>query len=74
MGEQVASRILDLEFGKCCKLCVVIKPLVGGKWDLKANVELLKRRAWCEHTVRSLPERSEYCRDMLNPRLSEGCK
>jgi len=44
MGEQVASQILDLEPGKCCKLCVVIKPLVvGGKWDIKANVELLRK-------------------------------
>jgi hypothetical protein len=32
MGEQVASRILDLGPGKCCRLYVVIKPLVvGGK-------------------------------------------
>jgi hypothetical protein len=58
------------------QLWAAIKPLdVSGKWDLKANVELLKKKkAWCEHIVRSLPKRSEYCKDMLNPRLFEECK
>ncbi len=46
MGEQVARWILDLEPGKCYMLCVAIKPLaVGGKWDLKANVELLIKKS-----------------------------
>jgi hypothetical protein len=39
MGEQVASQILDLEPGNAA-----VKPLAaGGKWDLKANVELLRK-------------------------------
>jgi hypothetical protein len=27
---------------QCCRLWAAIKPLAAGKWDLKANIELLR--------------------------------